>query len=58
MISEAEIVGEGVLIMRTPVLIESGQRYWVDVTFSSLVVEDEEGHQHRFDGNFERRCNP
>jgi hypothetical protein len=39
-------------------LIESGQRYWVDMTFSSLVVEDEEGHRHRFDGDFERRCNP
>jgi hypothetical protein len=55
LITEALIEGEGALILRTPVLVEAGQRYWVDMSSSVLVVEDESG-QHRFEGDYETRC--
>lgn len=42
------------LILRKPVLVESGQRYWVEQ--SELVVEDDVVGQRRFVGDLETRC--
>jgi len=56
LISEAEVVGHGALILSTPVLVQTGQTFWVDVAASELVVEDALGHQRRFSGAYETRC--
>ena len=42
------------LMLRKPVLVESGQTYWVDGDW--LVVEDAGGQQQRFAGDLEPRC--
>jgi hypothetical protein len=46
--------GDGALMLRKPVLVEAGQRYWVDG--SDLVVEANDGRQERFHGDYETRC--
>lgn len=46
--------GDGAVMLRKPVLIEAGQRYWV--SGSDLVVESSEGHQVAFPGDRETRC--
>lgn len=46
--------GGGALMLDKPVLVEAGQRYWVDG--SDLVVEAENGRQQRFPGGRETRC--
>lgn len=40
------------LYLPTPVLLEAGQRYWVDVETDSLVVEDTDGQRQSFRGHY------
>ena len=46
--------GGGALVLRRPVLIEAGQKYWV--TDSDLVVEDAGAQRRRFPGDRETPC--
>jgi hypothetical protein len=46
--------GGGALMLRKPVLIEAGQKYWV--SGSDLVVEAADGQRQRFPGGRETRC--
>ena len=40
------------LYLRTPVLLERGQTYWVDLDTDSLVVQDVAGRQQSFPGHY------
>jgi hypothetical protein len=40
------------LCLHTPLLLEAGQRYWVDVKTDSVIVEDAEGHRQSFSGHY------
>ena len=40
------------LYVRTPVLLEPGQTYWVDLDTDSLVVQDVASHQQSFPGHY------
>lgn len=42
----------GMLYLDTPVLLEAGQRYRVDFDAAKVVVQDAEGHQQSFPGNY------
>lgn len=47
-----EAPGRGTLRLNKPVIIEEGQRYWVDSRASRLVVEDERGQRHVYPGEY------
>ena len=40
------------LYLHTPVLIEVGQRYWVEAQTDSVIVEDAEGNRQSFPGHY------
>jgi hypothetical protein len=40
------------LYLRTPVLLEAGQTYWVDLDTDSLIVEDAAGNRRPFPGHY------
>ena len=46
--------GEGALMLRNPVLIEAGQRYWVEDC--DLVVVSADGRRSTFPGDRGSRC--
>ncbi|MEU7917577.1 hypothetical protein [Micromonospora zamorensis] len=43
LISEVSLRGGAPLVLRRPVLVQPGQRYWLDEDNSALVVEDAAG---------------
>jgi hypothetical protein len=39
------------LYLDRPLLLEAGQRYWVDAQTETVIVEDTEGHRQSFPGH-------
>ena len=52
LVTEIEVSGRGPLVLRRPVLIEPGQRYWVEREDGVLVVEGPDGKRSDFPGDF------
>ena len=52
LVSEIDVPGSGPLILTRPVLIEAGQRYWVNTAESALVVETAGQEPRLFRGDF------
>ena len=39
------------LLLAPPLLLEAGQKYWLDPESESVIVEDAEGHRQSFSGH-------
>lgn len=44
--------GHQLLYLHTPVLLEAGQTYWVDLKTDCLIVEDATGRRQSFPGHY------
>lgn len=55
LVTRLDVPGDGALVLRRPVLVEAGQRYWLRDR-SALVVEAASGERREYDGDWEWRC--